>query len=224
MSTKIKTPKAIKTKASDIFFLAVLSFALLLTEPILNAILNTRGFWWAITLRAVYMVIWAFGAKALIYFVFASRKSLTGCMLNPRGETTKLFYGSKKMCEGLQKLSEVYFDYKNLGAFAIGYDEVKTPYLYMKNPYDKEKFDVISDVESNTPLLIGCFEKTEGKGKAFTIVNQQDWSEPMDSVIKMKIEGKVTMYYDGEPTVMTANNGVYEFNIAQGDGIFVTVE
>ena len=166
----------------------------------------------------------SFGATALFYYVFASRKNHTGCMLNERGETTKLFYGSKKMCEGLQKLSDVYFDYKNVGAYAIGYDPEKTPYLYMKNPYDKDKFGVISGIETNTPLLIGCFEKTEGKGKAFTIVNQQDWSEPMDSVIKMKIDGKVTVYYDGEPTVMTANNGVYEFNIAQGDGIFVTVE
>ena len=166
----------------------------------------------------------SFGAKALIYFVFASRRSLTGCMLNPRGETTKLFYASKKMCEGIKKLSDLYMEHDNLGAFAVNYDEEKTPYLYMKNPYDMEKFGVISDIESNTPLLIGCFEKKDGKGKAFTIVNQQDWSEPMDSVIKMKIDGKVTVYYDGEPTVMTANNGVYEFNIAQGDGIFVTVE
>ena len=40
----------------------------------------------------------------------------------------------------------------------------------------------------------------------------------------MKIDGKVTKYYDGEPEVMKSENGVYEFNIAQGDGVFVTVE
>ena len=166
----------------------------------------------------------SFGATAIFYYVFASRKNHTGCMLNERGETTKLFYGSKKMCEGLQKLSDVYFDYKNVGAYAIGYDPEKTPYLYMKNPYDAEKFGVISDIETNTPLLVGCFEKTEGNGKAFTIVNQQDWSEPLDSVIKMKIDGKVTKYYDGEPEVMKSENGVYELHLAQGDGVFVTVE
>ena len=84
-------------------------------------------------------------------------------------------------------------------------------------------FEVISDIESNTPLLVGCFEKREGKGKAFTIVNQQDWAEVLDSVVKMRLSGKVTRYYDGEAEAMEGKNGIYEFHIAQGDGVFVTV-
>ncbi|MBQ4159980.1 MAG: hypothetical protein IJD83_03525, partial [Clostridia bacterium] len=75
-----------------------------------------------------------------------------------------------------------------------------------------------------TPLLVGCFEKREGAGKAFMIVNQQDWAEALDSVVKMKISGKVTKYCDGEAEESEGRNGVYEFNIAQGDGVFVTVE
>ncbi len=166
----------------------------------------------------------SFGAKAIIYFTFARRKESTCSILDENGKPTELFYASKKMCEGIKKLSDLYVSYRNIGTFTLGYDEEKTPYLYLENPYDREKFGVISDIETNTPLLIGCFEKIDKKGKAFTIVNQQDWAEPMDAVIKMKIEGRVTVYYDGEPTVMTKNNGVYEFNIAQGDGVFVTVE
>ena len=166
----------------------------------------------------------SFGATAIIYFIFSSRNKDKGCILDEHGNPTELFYASAKMCEGLKKITDLYLSFENVGAFAIGYDEEKTPYLYLKNPYDVNDFGVISDIETNTPLLIGCFEKKDGKGKAFTIVNQQDWSDPLDSVIKMKIEGRVTVYYDGEPTVMTKNNGVYEFNIAQGDGVFVTVE
>ena len=166
----------------------------------------------------------SFGAEAIIYFTFARRKESVCSILDENGKPTDLFYESKKMTEGLKKISDLYVSYKNVGAFTLGYDEGKTPYLYLENPYDRERFGVITDIESNTPLLIGCFEKKEGEGKAFTIVNQQDWVEPMDSNIKMKIEGKVTKYYDGVPTVMTANNGVYEFNLAQGDGMFVTVE
>ncbi len=111
-----------------------------------------------------------------------------------------------------------------MGAFTIGYDPEKTAYLYLANPYDIKKFGVISDIESNTPLLVGCFEKKEGEGKALMIVNQQDWAETLDSVVKMKISGKVTKYYDGEAEEAEGQNGVYEFNIAQGDGVFVTVE
>jgi len=166
----------------------------------------------------------SFGATALFYYVFASRKRHTGCMLNERGEPTKLFYGSKKMCAGLTKLSDIYMEYKNVGAFTIGYDPEKTAYLYLANPYDIKRFGVISDIESNTPLLVGCFEKREGAGKAFMIVNQQDWAEALDSVVKMKISGKVTKYCDGEAEESEGRNGIYEFNIAQGDGVFVTVE
>ena len=63
MSTKIKTPK---TKASDMFFLAAVTFVLLLVQPILNSLLNAYGFAWAIALRAIYIVIWAFGVKGII--------------------------------------------------------------------------------------------------------------------------------------------------------------
>ena len=166
----------------------------------------------------------SFGATAIIYFIFSSRNGCKGCILDEHGNPTELFYASSKMCKGLKKISDLYLSFKNVGAFTLGYDEAETPYLYLKNPYDVNDFGVISDIETNTPLLIGCFEKKDGKGKAFTIVNQQDWAEPLDSVIKMKIDGKVTKYYDGEPEVMKSENGVYEFNIAQGDGIFVIVE
>ncbi len=166
----------------------------------------------------------SFGAKAIIYFTFARRKESTCSILDEKGNPTELFYASKKMCEGIKKLSDLYCSYKNIGAFTVGYDEEKTPYLYLENPYSLGEFGIISEIDTNTPLLIGCFDKEHGEGKAFMIVNQQDWSQPMDAVIKMKIEGKVTKYYDGEPEEMKAKDGVYEFNLAQGDGLFVTVE
>ena len=66
MSTKIKAQKAPKIKASDMFFLAVITFILMLTEPVLNSLFNMYGFGWAIALRAICIVIWAFGIKGLI--------------------------------------------------------------------------------------------------------------------------------------------------------------
>ncbi len=66
MSTKIKAPKAPKIKVSDMFFLAVITFLLMLAEPVLNSLFNIYGFGWAIALRAICIVIWAFGIKGLI--------------------------------------------------------------------------------------------------------------------------------------------------------------
>ena len=39
----------------------------------------------------------------------------------------------------------------------------------LEKPYTG--FDTIKEIESDTPLLVGCFEKEEGTGHAFTIVN-----------------------------------------------------
>lgn len=66
MSTKSKAVKAPKTKASDMFFLAAITFLLILTEPILNTLFNVHGFGLTVAFRAVYIVIWVFGAKGLI--------------------------------------------------------------------------------------------------------------------------------------------------------------
>ena len=64
MSTQIK--KAPKTKASDIFFLALVTFLLILIEPILLNLLNMYGFGMAIALRAICIVAWSFGVMGII--------------------------------------------------------------------------------------------------------------------------------------------------------------
>ena len=66
MSTQIKTKKTPKTKASDMFFLAGITFLLFLIEPVLQSLLNMRGFGLAMALRAICIVAWVFSAKGLI--------------------------------------------------------------------------------------------------------------------------------------------------------------
>ncbi len=66
MSTLIKAKKAPKTKASDMFFLAAITFLLFLVEPVLISLFNMRGFGMAIALRAICIVVWVFSAKGLI--------------------------------------------------------------------------------------------------------------------------------------------------------------
>ena len=66
MSTQIKKTKAPKTKASDMFFLAIVTFVLVLVEPMLLNLFNMYGFGMAIALRAICIVIWSFGAMGII--------------------------------------------------------------------------------------------------------------------------------------------------------------
>ncbi|MBE6688582.1 MAG: radical SAM protein [Ruminococcaceae bacterium] len=166
----------------------------------------------------------SYGAKTLLYYIFATRTSHSGCVLNVRGEKTKLYFASQRLCNGLKKLSDVYVQYKNLGAFNLNSTPETTPYLEMENPYPASDFKAISEIKCETPLLVGCFEKKEGSGSAFTLVNMQDWQNPKTASVKAKINGNVTMYRDGVPTKCTSCDGWYEFTLVQGDGIFVTVD
>ena len=63
MSNKKQT---VKTKSSDMFFLAAVAFLLLLVEPMLITLLNASGFALTIIYRTLCVVIWAFGAMGLI--------------------------------------------------------------------------------------------------------------------------------------------------------------
>jgi hypothetical protein len=92
----------------------------------------------------------------------------------------------------------------------------------MNTPYTE--FDTIREIAADVPLLVGCFEKIEGPGHAFTLVNMQDFADPKAGTVRLRLDGKVTAYWDGVPSEMMARDGEYVFELQQGEGIFVTVE
>ncbi|MBQ9940661.1 MAG: hypothetical protein IJO74_03885 [Clostridia bacterium] len=166
----------------------------------------------------------SFGVRTLEYYTFANAGGgpKTGAPIDVRGCPTKAYFAVKRMALGMKKISDLYVSYRSVGAFNVNSSPEKTPYLELYNPY--KDFKPISEVKCNTPLLVGCFDKIEGEGHAFTLVNCQDFATPETANIKVKIDGKVTMYYDGEPTVLTSDDGWYDFTLTQGDGVFVTVD
>lgn len=135
---------------------------------------------------------------------------------------TDAYYALQPVLWELHNLEDVYLQYKNLGAFTVNCTD-ETPYLRMSDEYTD--FDVIHDIKCDDALLIGCFEKEKGRGKAFTVVNMVDWQTPKDTTVSFKSKAKkVTVYRSAEPTVLTANRGVYTIDLAQGEGVFVTLD
>ena len=137
-------------------------------------------------------------------------------------KSPQLYFDSQRLMLGIKKLSDLYLTYRNVGAFNINSSPLTTPYLEMATPY--KDFKTIKEIACNTPLLVGCFEKKEGEGSAFTLVNMQDFQTPGTARVRFKLEGRVTLYRDGEPEELKATNGVYEVLLEQGDGVFVTVD
>jgi len=127
----------------------------------------------------------------------------------------------------IRKLSDVYCRYKNIGAFNVNCTK-ETLYLEMT---DQIAFPIIKSICGITPngepspLLVGCFEATEGLGKAFTVVNMRELVTHYSADVEFSLNGydNAVVYIKGEPVEMTADNGIFRLHLECGEGAFVTV-
>jgi len=167
----------------------------------------------------------AFGASRMFHFTYTTPDAegyTLGAMLDERGEKTALWYAAQKVNAEIEALSDVYVNYKSLGAFA--HNAGNKDYLTMSKPYTE--FDAISDIQCNESLLIGCFESAKNNSKAFTVVNMSDLANDTSATVSFKAQGAktVTVYNNATATQLTAENGVYTLTLDSGAGAFVTVE
>lgn len=117
---------------------------------------------------------------------------------------------------------------------------------YFKNTSSKDTFtyiesvypgfdDVITDFKvqsgNKSPYLIGCFDKKDSDGKAFTVVNISEldyvpYEETAAELVKLKINGNnITFYRDGVAEHLVPDaDGYYELDIGNGCAWFVTVD
>ena len=113
--------------------------------------------------------------------------------------------------------------YKNIGAFT--YKTRRSPdYADFDNEY--EDFSTIVDIKSNQTVLIGCFDKKEGEGHAFTLVNMAELGDGKIADVEFELDGanKVIAYIKGLPVELKPVDGKYFTALDCGEGIFVTVE
>ena len=146
----------------------------------------------------------------------------TSLIRESNGEPTQAYYDCQPVMWEMRDISDVFVQYKNLGAFTLHSD--KAPYLRMSGEY--KDFAIISAVECADPLLIGCFAKEDGNGYAFTLVNMNEFSSEKGTTVKVKLAdtaGTVTSYYRGKPVTVTPVDGYYTFDLENGDGVFVTI-
>ena len=177
----------------------------------------------------VYTML-SYGVKTLIDYLYGSR--CLGENVDPllrlstpiagNGKKNPMWFHHRRVAGEVRTISDVYVQYRNLGAFSVNCTG-ETPYLRMANPY--KGFDVLSDIQCDKPLLVGCFEKKNGKGSAFTLVNMTDLAKPDYAEVKVKIAGSATSYYGGLAKAEIADEaGYHTFTLGEGDGVFVTVE
>ena len=167
----------------------------------------------------------SYGCKGLLLWALSTVGLDYPSVFSPRESTVNepLYNDCATVMWEIRNLSDIYVQYNNLGAFTVNCTE-ETPWLKMSGEY--EDFDILADVKSAEPLLIGCFEKEEGAGYAFTVVNMTDLKENMSATVRFKLaeDLNVTLYDEAVPTVLEADaDGYYTINLESTDGVFVTI-
>ena len=166
----------------------------------------------------------SFGFKSFVYWCYTPGgfSYMPYHLVHQDGTPSHIYYYAKESIAEVKRLNDVYLNYKNIGAFNFNCTE-KTPYLRMTNP---SSFPTITEIKSNDPLLIGCFEANDGDGKAFTVVNMNDNMSFKKASAKIALDKdyKVTAWYNGYPTELSAIDGYYTVNLDSGEGVFITLE
>lgn len=161
----------------------------------------------------------SFGAQTIIHFLYDTP---TGAFDNDHKKRAVWSY-SRTVNTELNAISDTFVQYKNIGAYT--YKTANSPaYADFDNEYTD--FDVITKIESNETVLIGCFEKEDGAGSAFTLVNLSELQDYTiaDVTFSLKDAKKVTCYQKGIPTQLTPVDGDYYVCLDSGEGVFITVE
>lgn len=166
----------------------------------------------------------SFGCKCILCWTYAGYRDEFPSLVDTKSRKTTAWHDARPVFWELRRLSDEYVKYRNIGAFTHNCTD-DTPYLKMSNEY--KDFAAIQALECEDPLLVGCFEKKDGsKGAAFTLVNMSELEENKGTTVRAKLAGtKAVAWYRGVPQEVKPNaDGLFTFELASGEGVFVTVE
>ncbi|MDD4102758.1 MAG: hypothetical protein PHU80_09040 [Kiritimatiellae bacterium] len=165
----------------------------------------------------------SFGCKTLLCWTYAGYNLEFPSLVGVDGRRSNAWYDAATVFKEIRGISDAFVRYKNIGAMSHNCTDA-TPYLRFSNPV--AKFAAIERVECEQPLLIGCFDAKEGRGKAFTVVNMSELETVESAQVKMRLSGSnVRAWPHGRQVALTeGSDGMYKFTLAPGEGIFVEVD
>ena len=163
----------------------------------------------------------SFGVKTFLHFTYGTYQNNWTDSMVTNGEPTSVYYAAQKANLEIMALSDDYVRYKNLGAYT--HKASRCEYARFDNQY--KDFTVLTGIESEDPLLIGCFEAEDGDGYAFTVVNLYDLYREKDASLQFTLDGDytVTAWIRGEKVTLEPTDGQYSLELECAEGVFVEV-
>ncbi|MCL2507547.1 MAG: hypothetical protein FWF05_00075 [Oscillospiraceae bacterium] len=165
----------------------------------------------------------AFGAKAIIYACFQDGWwDPDSHMITAGGEPTDTYYAVRAANAEFAPFADIYGGYEWRGAYLVNPIRMAgNRYPALSNGLPKKGRLPVS---SKDGLVIGCFDKREGSGKAYVVVNMNELLEQKAALctLTFPVCKKVTVYGGGEIEEYE-NGGKVTLALGPGDGKFITV-
>lgn len=165
--------------------------------------------------------MFSFGATGILLWQYYSSDADHPSLVSPDTyEPTEAYYDCQKVMWEIRELSDTFIQYKYLGTYTV-----KATQQWQKMTNEYTDFATIHDIESDDALLIGCFNKKEGNGTAFTIVNLADFQKGNSTTAKITLgspTAKATVYRGGKAA--ETYTGTINLTLENGEGLFITVE
>ncbi|MDR2687158.1 MAG: hypothetical protein LBB75_05340 [Oscillospiraceae bacterium] len=164
----------------------------------------------------------AFGAKAIVYACYqAGWWDSASHLVTDGGEPTDTYYAVQAVNEELRGFAEVYGGYEWLGAYTVNRRKVAGTLYGLANGLPKSERPRL---DSKDGLLVGCFDKKGGGGKAYIIANMMELGNEKTAACTVEFPaGETVTVYGGGEVKTYEGGGRVELALGPGDGRFVTV-
>ncbi|MCR5040646.1 MAG: hypothetical protein K6C36_00950 [Clostridia bacterium] len=163
----------------------------------------------------------AFGAKAIIYACFYTGWwDADSHMIDSAGERTDTYYAVKDANAELAAFADVYGEYENTGTFIVNrLNKDAAGCLLPLTKCEAKK----PSVRTSAPVLVGCFDKTEGDGNAYVITNMYEPQTGKTAQVTVEFSGasSLTVYRKGG--VSTVSGSKLDLTLENEEGVFVEV-
>lgn len=165
----------------------------------------------------------AFGAKAIIYACYYTGWwDSESHMIDDSGNRTATYDAVQKATKELAAFADIYTDYENHGAILYhGRDENAAGANLRLLPVPLRCRPLVN---TQSPVLCGCFTKKDGGGKAYVLANMLEPQTGESAAVSLTFPGAshVTVYRKGVRSEY--DNNKIEITLANREGVFITTE
>lgn len=167
----------------------------------------------------------AYGMKSISYFTYDehwdSNVGTTDCMIY-NGQKTGIYTAVKSVNTEIKKIDHMMLNFNWQGTIGFSGDNSDKVMNHVTD-YTSPRIDMdTAKTYASNDAIIGCLKDLNGYD-GFMLVNATDPSDNKSATVNVtfKDADHAKVYIDGEESIVTLTDGVYNVTLAPGQGIFV---